>query len=34
MRMTPTAAMEVFLALLPPHLIINAEAQAGIYRDL
>jgi hypothetical protein len=34
MRMTPTAAVEVFLALLPPHIIIKAEAQTRIYRDL
>jgi hypothetical protein len=34
MRMTPTAAVEVFLALMPPHLVIKAEAQAGMYRDL
>jgi hypothetical protein len=34
MRMSPTAAVEVFLALLPPHIIIKVEAQAGVYRDL
>jgi hypothetical protein len=34
MRITPTAAVEVFRAFLPPHIIIKVEAQAGIYRDL
>jgi len=34
MRMTPAAAVEVFLALLLPHIIIKVEAQAGVYRDL
>jgi hypothetical protein len=32
--MTRTSAVEVFMALLPPHVIIKAEAQAAIYRDL
>jgi ribonuclease HI len=32
MKTTPTAAMEVLLGLLPLHVIINVEAQAGIYR--
>jgi hypothetical protein len=34
MRMTQTSAVDVFMALPPPHIIIKAEAQAGIYRDL
>jgi len=34
MRLTPTAAVEVFLALLLPHIIIKVEAQAEVYRDL
>jgi hypothetical protein len=32
MKMTPTAAMEVLLGLPPLHVMIEAEAQAGIYR--
>jgi hypothetical protein len=32
MRTTPTAALEVLLGLLPLHVIIEAEAQAAIYR--
>ena len=34
MRITPTAAMEVFLGLPPRHAKIEAEAQAGIYRQM
>jgi len=33
MMITPTAPV-VFLALLPPHIIIKVEAQAGICRYL
>jgi len=32
MRTTPTAAMVVLLVLPPLHVIIEAEAQAAIYR--
>jgi ribonuclease HI len=32
MMMTPTAAMKVLLGLPPLHVMIEAEAQAGIYR--
>jgi hypothetical protein len=32
MKTTPTAAMEVLLGLPPLHVVIEAEAQAGIYR--
>jgi hypothetical protein len=32
MKMTPTAAMEVLLGIPPLHVMIEAEAQAGIYR--
>jgi hypothetical protein len=32
MKTTPTAAMEVLLVLPPLHVMIEAEAQAGIYR--
>jgi hypothetical protein len=32
MKMTPTAAMEVFLGLPPLHVMTEAEVQAGIYR--
>jgi hypothetical protein len=32
MKTTPTAAMEVLLERLPPHVVIEAEAQAGIHR--
>jgi hypothetical protein len=34
MKTTPTAAMEVLLGLLPLHVVIEAEAQAGIYRHV
>jgi hypothetical protein len=30
MKTTPTAAMEALLGLLPLHVVIEAEAQAGI----
>jgi hypothetical protein len=32
MQTTPTAAMEVLLGLPPVHVMIEAEAKAGIYR--
>jgi hypothetical protein len=32
MKTTPTAAMEVLLGLPPLHVVIEAAAQAGIYR--
>jgi hypothetical protein len=32
MKTTPTAAMEVLLGLPPLYMMIEAEAQAGIYR--
>jgi hypothetical protein len=32
MKTTPAAAMEVLLGLTPLHMMIEAEAQAGIYR--
>jgi hypothetical protein len=32
MKTTPIAAMEVLLGLHPLHVMIEAEAQAGIYR--
>jgi hypothetical protein len=32
MKTTPTAAIEVLLGLPPLHVIIEVEAQAGIYR--
>jgi hypothetical protein len=32
MKTTPTAATEVLLGLPPLHVVIEAEAQAGIYR--
>jgi hypothetical protein len=32
MKTTPTAAMQVLLGLPPVHVMLVAEAQAGIYR--
>jgi hypothetical protein len=32
MKTTPTPAMEVLLGLPPLHVVIEAEAQAGLYR--
>jgi hypothetical protein len=32
MRTAPTAAMEALLGLSAPHVMIEAEAKAGIYR--
>jgi hypothetical protein len=33
MKTTPTAAVEFLLGLLPLHVIIEAEAEAGIYNQ-
>jgi hypothetical protein len=32
MKMTPTLVLEVVLELLPLHVMIDMEAQAGIYK--